>query len=103
MKVGAKFFVCPPPPRRGRRPAAISNDLCVCSPTGSGKTLSYALPIVQCLLGHAVRRVRCLVGRLLSKKRFTPTDFLKIGPGGSEVGGYISPSWRGGGGGGWTE
>jgi ATP-dependent RNA helicase DDX51/DBP6 len=36
-------------------------DLCVCSPTGSGKTLSFALPIVQLLSTRVLRRLRALV------------------------------------------
>uniref|UniRef100_A0A7S1IFS1 ATP-dependent RNA helicase n=1 Tax=Eutreptiella gymnastica TaxID=73025 RepID=A0A7S1IFS1_9EUGL len=37
------------------------SDVCVCSPTGSGKTMAYALPIIQALLESATRQVRCLV------------------------------------------
>ncbi|KAJ9458967.1 hypothetical protein DIPPA_65532 [Diplonema papillatum] len=36
-------------------------DVCICSPTGSGKTLAYVLPIVKCLQGRSVRRLRALV------------------------------------------
>lgn len=38
-------------------PGAFERDICVNSPTGSGKTLSYALPIVQML---STRKVKCL-------------------------------------------
>ncbi|GAQ80742.1 Putative DEAD-like helicases superfamily protein [Klebsormidium nitens] len=37
------------------------HDLCVCAPTGSGKTFSYALPICQGLSTRIVRRLRALV------------------------------------------
>jgi hypothetical protein len=36
-------------------------DICVSAPTGSGKTLSYVLPILECLRSRVVRRLRCLV------------------------------------------
>lgn len=42
-------------------PGAFERDLCVNSPTGSGKTLSYALPIVQMLASHSVKCLRALV------------------------------------------
>ncbi|CAH2078957.1 unnamed protein product [Thlaspi arvense] len=42
-------------------PGGFERDLCVNSPTGSGKTLSYALPIVQILSSRAVRCLRALV------------------------------------------
>lgn len=42
-------------------PGAFERDLCVNSPTGSGKTLSYALPIVQMLATHSVKCLRALV------------------------------------------
>ncbi|CAA7057563.1 unnamed protein product [Microthlaspi erraticum] len=42
-------------------PGGFERDLCVNSPTGSGKTLSYALPIVQSLASRAVRCLRALV------------------------------------------
>ncbi|KAK1280643.1 DEAD-box ATP-dependent RNA helicase 1 [Acorus gramineus] len=38
-------------------PGGFERDLCINSPTGSGKTLSYALPIVQAL---STRKIRCL-------------------------------------------
>eukprot|EP00898_Chlorokybus_atmophyticus_P000921 jgi/Chlat1/182/Chrsp1S03106 len=43
------------------RAGGDARDLCVCAPTGSGKTLSYALPIVQVLSQRVVRRLRALV------------------------------------------
>ncbi|XP_010084436.1 PREDICTED: ATP-dependent RNA helicase DDX51, partial [Pterocles gutturalis] len=36
-------------------------DICVSAPTGSGKTLSFVIPIVQVLLGRVVCQVRALV------------------------------------------
>lgn len=42
-------------------PGGFERDICVNSPTGSGKTLSYALPIVQTLSSRAVRCLRALV------------------------------------------
>ncbi|KAJ4703107.1 DEAD-box ATP-dependent RNA helicase [Melia azedarach] len=42
-------------------PGSFERDLCINSPTGSGKTLSYALPIVQALSKRAVRCLRALV------------------------------------------
>uniref|UniRef100_A0A1B0C2P6 ATP-dependent RNA helicase n=1 Tax=Glossina palpalis gambiensis TaxID=67801 RepID=A0A1B0C2P6_9MUSC len=43
-----------PPPFRPR-------DLCVSMPTGSGKTLSFAIPIVQLLANRVQRKIRALV------------------------------------------
>ncbi|KAI3887408.1 hypothetical protein MKW92_050794 [Papaver armeniacum] len=42
-------------------PGQFERDLCINSPTGSGKTLSYALPIVQSLSTRNVRRIRALI------------------------------------------
>jgi ATP-dependent RNA helicase DDX51/DBP6 len=36
-------------------------DFCVCAPTGSGKTLSYVLPILHCLRTRLVRKLRAIV------------------------------------------
>jgi ATP-dependent RNA helicase DDX51/DBP6 len=36
-------------------------DICVSAPTGSGKTLSYALPIVNTLLREPSRRLRAII------------------------------------------
>ncbi|EFN52499.1 hypothetical protein CHLNCDRAFT_138879 [Chlorella variabilis] len=41
--------------------ASPAHDICICAPTGSGKTLSYALPVLQALSGRAVPRLRALV------------------------------------------
>ncbi|XP_025971833.2 ATP-dependent RNA helicase DDX51 [Dromaius novaehollandiae] len=43
--------------RGGYRP----KDICVSAPTGSGKTLSFVIPIVQALLDRVVCQVRALV------------------------------------------
>ncbi|KAH9666116.1 DEAD-box ATP-dependent RNA helicase 1 [Citrus sinensis] len=42
-------------------PGLFERDLCTNSPTGSRKSLSYALPIVQALSNRAVRCLRALV------------------------------------------
>eukprot|EP00897_Mesotaenium_endlicherianum_P006212 jgi/Mesen1/5619/ME000282S04781 len=42
-------------------PGGAARDLCVCAPTGSGKTLSYVLPVVQGLSTRVVRRLRALI------------------------------------------
>ncbi|XP_031097808.1 DEAD-box ATP-dependent RNA helicase 1 [Ipomoea triloba] len=42
-------------------PGSFERDLCINSPTGSGKTLSYALPIVQMLSNRTVKCLRALV------------------------------------------
>lgn len=39
----------------------IPQDICVSAPTGSGKTLSYAVPIVNTLLAESYVRLRALV------------------------------------------
>ncbi|XP_066465915.1 ATP-dependent RNA helicase DDX51 [Tiliqua scincoides] len=36
------------------------SDICVSAPTGSGKTLSFVIPVVQALLGRVVCQVRAL-------------------------------------------
>ena len=36
-------------------------DTCVSAPTGSGKTLTYAIPIVDCLRRRVVRQLRALI------------------------------------------
>lgn len=38
-----------------------ARDLCVTAPTGSGKTLSYVLPVLNALASRVVRRLRALV------------------------------------------
>lgn len=44
-----------------KRPYLQPRDICVSAPTGSGKTLSYALPIIQTLRSRKVTRLRALV------------------------------------------
>eukprot|EP01100_Stratorugosa_tubuloviscum_P008090 TRINITY_DN3364_c0_g1_i1.p1 TRINITY_DN3364_c0_g1~~TRINITY_DN3364_c0_g1_i1.p1 ORF type:complete len:589 (-),score=248.23 TRINITY_DN3364_c0_g1_i1:58-1644(-) len=39
----------------------VNFDLCVCAPTGCGKTLAYAIPIVDQLSRRIVRRLRAIV------------------------------------------
>lgn len=36
-------------------------DLCVSAPTGSGKTMAYAIPIVEVLSKRVVTRLRALI------------------------------------------
>ena len=36
-------------------------DICVAAPTGSGKTLGYAIPIVQALAPRIIPRLRALI------------------------------------------
>ncbi|KAL2314171.1 ATP-dependent RNA helicase dbp6 [Schizosaccharomyces pombe] len=40
---------------------SYGGDVCVSAATGSGKTLSYVIPIVQCLSHRTVPRLRCVV------------------------------------------
>lgn len=47
--------------RSASRPYLQPRDICVSAPTGSGKTLSYALPIIQTLRSRKVTRLRALV------------------------------------------
>ena len=44
-----------------QRPFLQPRDICVSAPTGSGKTLSYALPIIQTLQPRVVIRLRALI------------------------------------------
>jgi ATP-dependent RNA helicase DDX51/DBP6 len=44
-----------------RLPLLGDRDVCVCAPTGSGKTLTYLLPVVQSLSTRRVPGVRALV------------------------------------------
>lgn len=36
-------------------------DLCVSSPTGSGKTLTYVIPLIQCLRREIIRAIRVII------------------------------------------
>lgn len=40
--------------------ASPAHDVCICAPTGSGKTLSYALPVLAALAGRAAPALRAL-------------------------------------------
>lgn len=62
-------------------------DICVSAPTGSGKTLSYALPIVNTLLNECSPRLRALImlpSRELANQvhevfgKLTKNTFLKV-------------------------
>lgn len=48
-------------PRTLYAPFSPPRDLCVSAPTGSGKTLSYVVPIVETLSGRVVTRLRALI------------------------------------------
>ena len=39
----------------------VSHDICVCSPTGTGKTLTYVIPIIHKLSKYISTRLRCIV------------------------------------------
>jgi len=39
----------------------IASDVCIASPTGTGKTLCYVIPIVKYLVTHMASRVLCVV------------------------------------------
>lgn len=39
----------------------FGGDFCIAAPTGSGKTLSYVIPVLQALIGRRVVRLRALV------------------------------------------
>jgi ATP-dependent RNA helicase DDX51/DBP6 len=38
-----------------------SADICVSSPTGSGKTLTYVIPLIQCIRRHITRAIRVII------------------------------------------
>lgn len=40
--------------------ASTAHDVCVCAPTGSGKTLSYVLPVLQALAARRAPALRAL-------------------------------------------
>ena len=70
-----------------------TNDLCISSPTGTGKTLAYVLPIVQRLRKRLINRLRVLVivptkdlviqVRNVFRKFATGTDLMIVGLTGS--------------------
>jgi len=37
------------------------SDICVSSPTGSGKTLTYVIPLVQCIRQRVIRAIRIVI------------------------------------------
>jgi ATP-dependent RNA helicase DDX51/DBP6 len=37
------------------------SDICVSSPTGSGKTLTYVIPLVQCIRQRVIRAIRIII------------------------------------------
>jgi ATP-dependent RNA helicase DDX51/DBP6 len=39
----------------------LPQDICVCAPTGSGKTLSYVLPVIELLRQHTLQSLEALV------------------------------------------
>lgn len=39
----------------------IPSDICVSAPTGSGKTLTFVLPIIQALKRYTIKRIYALV------------------------------------------
>ncbi len=61
---------------------AFGGDICVCAPTGSGKTLTYAVPVVQILQNRVIRKLRVVVlvpTRDLVNQVKTVFDQLTIG------------------------
>eukprot|EP00122_Pirum_gemmata_P019598 Pgem_evm1s18342 len=42
-------------------PSVPPGDVCVCAPTGSGKTLTYVVPIIESLQSRINRKLRCLI------------------------------------------
>jgi ATP-dependent RNA helicase DDX51/DBP6 len=65
-------------------------DVCVAAPTGQGKTLAYAVPVVQTLLSRLAPRPRALVvlpTRDLALQVFRVFEILKtgLGPGVAQV------------------
>ena len=53
--------VIPPLLRTCARPCVFPRDMCVSAPTGSGKTIAYALPVLQALKSRTVVRLRALL------------------------------------------
>lgn len=41
--------------------SVFPRDICVSAPTGSGKTLTFVLPVIQALKKYAVKKIRALV------------------------------------------
>lgn len=56
-------------------PGAFERDICVNSPTGTGKTLAYALPIVQKL---STRKIKCLRALVVLPTRDLAAQVKKV-------------------------
>lgn len=56
-----QYAVVPILIKANERGCIIPRDVCVSAPTGSGKTLSFAIPIIQTLANRTVTRLRALV------------------------------------------
>ena len=46
---------------RNKKPCFPCRDICVQSPTGSGKTLTYVLPVIEAMSKNIIRDLQCLV------------------------------------------
>ncbi|KAL4422577.1 hypothetical protein ABPG75_008774 [Micractinium tetrahymenae] len=64
--------------------ASTAHDVCVCAPTGSGKTLSYALPVLQALAGRRAPALRALA--VLPTRDLAAQVFAVLGPLGPALG-----------------
>ncbi|XP_066924203.1 ATP-dependent RNA helicase DDX51-like isoform X1 [Clytia hemisphaerica] len=46
---------------KNKKPCFPCRDICVQSPTGSGKTLSYVMPVIEAMSKNIIRDLQCLV------------------------------------------